>query len=376
MSRSERKSRGWKGGAVGVGLASTLIIAFAIAKPSFQLPKQNSEAHIAGPINGTVKRLEVRIGERIVQGENLLVLSDPGLEQQIQEAELALEQARASDLTAVAEPGMLGSIGSVTRTIWETPQVESHSPTKAIARTEPGQVPDTISPKIAEAKTKIANLEHLIASKETSLQDAEANLAASQSAIQDAEDRSSSIAKDRDRHQRLYDIGAIAKRKLDDVLSAATQAEVEVKAAIATAEDRKVQRDQVQKDLLDAKAELNKERIGLDSLQNQAVRVTQAPAEIENESRSGPARVLPRRRIAFGTSPESLAPITVKLVDSGDSAKDATIAALMEKVQTLRTQRERGILKSPVNGRITWIAPVGTQLKAGEVAVRIEQLSQ
>lgn len=373
MPRSDRKSKRWRGGAVGVGLASTLIIALAIAKPSFEQPKQLSETSISISFDGTVKRLEAGIGDDVVQGANLVVLSDPSLEEQIQEAELALEQARASDLTAVAEPGMLGSIGSVTRTIWETPRVEGHIHANVIAKAEPVRVPDTISPKIAEVMKKIASLEQVIVNKGTSLQDAEANLAASQSAVQDSEYRSSSIAKDRDRHQRLYDIGAIAKRKLDGVMSAATQAEVEVKAAIATAEDCKVQRDQVQKDLLEAMAELSKERIALESLQNQAVRVTQTPAEIETKPPSVPTRALPRRRIVLGSSPESLAPISVKLVDSGDSNKDATIAQLKEKLQTLRKQRERGILKSSVSGQITWISPVGTHLKAGEVAVRIEQ---
>lgn len=360
------KSRAFKGSMVVLALAATLIVAVALPRATVTIDAKPTEFEVAAKGAAEVKRLEVKVGDQVQPGAALLVLIDPAVEAEILQLENELKLLQLGTKQAVVEEGITGMIGSLPRVVWTntgslaTPPKSKPVDTSAIdgAVKQLDRQSQSVVVQIKELSADVESVEAAILEGNVTVVNAETDAKNAEQALDVAQ-------KEWDKLQRLYDMGAIPKKKLDASVEAfqAASADVATKKS-AVSEVSKNVRDLESRlaDLKDRLAKANKEITGLSA--KLASEKTKA-VELRKQKDETPSFMSPSRpvkKIVYGTAPETMAPLQVDLVDVEDPDKEAKILALQAKIAELRKKRDALRITAPVGGYVKSIVEPGTKV--------------
>lgn len=367
MHRPKPKLRAYKGPMVVLALAATLIVAFALPKAIQVVDEEPKEFEVASRWEAEVKRVEVKVGDRVEPGTPLLVLVDPKIESEILRLEDELKLANLASKEAVVETGMLGMIGTLPRVVWTEP-----TPVTSARKNNPA--PDTsavdsqvksLSSDSETASVKYKEISIDIEATEAAIQEANLKVVLAETDAKNAEQGMDAFQKEWDKQQRLYDIGAIAKKKLDasvEAFQTASSGLVEKKAAVKDAQAHVSSLEKQLSELKDQLVKLNKE---ISSLAAKLDLAKETATELRKQKDDIPSPLgvsRPVKKIVYGTAPESLAPVQVNLVDVEDPEKESKIAELKAKIFELRKRRDALRITSPVAGLVKSVIEPGTKV--------------
>lgn len=367
MRRLNPKFRAYKGPMVVLALAATLIVAFALPKAVQGDDDEPQTYEIASRWDAEVKRVEVKAGDRIEAGAPLLVLVDPTLEDEILRLENELKILTLGSKEAVVETGMLGSIGSLPRVVWTNSEpitaakIKTVTPdTSAIDSKVKGLSVDSESASVRAREVAVD-----VEAAEAAVGDALLKVQLAETDAKNAEQGMDAYQKEWDKQQRLYDIGAIPKKKLDASVEAFQTASADLVAKKSAVKDAQSNVSDLEKQLAELRAqlkELQKEVSGLSAKLDEA-KTKASELRKQKETTSLPVTTSrPTRKIVYGTAPESLAPVQVNLVDVEDPEKESKIAELRSKIVELRKKRDSLRITAPVAGFVKFVIEPGTKV--------------
>jgi hypothetical protein len=215
MGISTSNLRRNKGPAILVLLSATLIVAFAIPRtnPGRTEPEL---IELDSHWTATIKRNEVRAGDVVEPGQPLMVLIDAELESKISQAESELQQAMLGSKEAVVETEMLGMIGSLPRVTYEMPAYKSvtSGATTRPNRTETIQI-KPLETAVEQLAAQVDRIQIEVEAKSAQINEMAVNLDLAETDLRQAAEDLDLATKNRDKMLRLYDIGAIPKKRLD-----------------------------------------------------------------------------------------------------------------------------------------------------------------
>jgi hypothetical protein len=372
--------RGYRGSAILVASAVTLIAALAIPRASqIQQSPRPAPVDVSSKWTAEVKRSEVQVGNYVAVGDPLMVLTDSALEAEIAKLESEFKLAMLGTKEAVAEPGMLGMIGSMPRVTWTLPRGEIASPQTSTPQVAPQTATNQASPLQKDLDAAIARESKAsddIDAKEVELQEVVASVTQAETELSDIQTSDEASTKETAKLQRLYDMGAIPKRRLDAAISVSDQTTKDLVDAKARLEAAKTHQADLEKELADLRAMMAKLKSQLDELRSKlnADKAKISPAPTAPPKSEAPTQPKPVRRLVYGTSTESNAPVQVKLLDAEEPGEEQKIDTLHKKLLELKAKREELKIKATQAGRVTWIATPGTKLIPGAKIVTIEPL--
>ena len=382
MARSMAIFKAYKGPMVILALSATLIVAVALPKGASEQPKpQASTIEVDSQWNASVKRAVAKVGDEVEAGQELLILVDPKLESEILDLESQMKQAMLGTKVAVAEPGIIGGIGTVAKVVWETP---------AVSRPIESSLPPEVVKKSADPQTKIVesemdkivaaekSIEGKILAKDEDLKaatkivnGAEAEVITAQAAVD-----SSNI--EQERLQKLFDMGAIPKNQLDQAVAGGDAASEILAGAKKRFADANEKQESIQRDIIDLRAKLSVLRDDMETLRAKLAEIkdkadgtTRAITKVQRQPARAKA-LKPIKKIVYGTAPESMAPLQVKLVDDVDPKEATRIEALRKKILELRQKRDSLKVRAPRSGRITFIAAPGLEVGMYDRLVQLQ----
>lgn len=351
-----------------LALAATLIVAIALPRAAETIDPKPTEFEVAAKGSAEVKRLEVKVGDQVQPGTPLLVLIDPAVEDELLKLENELKLLQLGTKQAVVEEGITGSIGSLPRVVWTQTGSSLPAPTKS-KPVDTSAVDGAVKQLDGQSQSAAVQVKELavdVESVEAAIQEANVTVVNAETDVKNAEQSLEVSQKEWDKLQRLYDMGAIAKKKLDASVEAFQAASADVATKKSTAsEAAKNVRDLESRlaDLKDRLAKANKDVAGLNA--KLASEKTKA-AELRNQKVETPSLAAPSRpvkKIVYGSAvQETMAPLQVDLVDVEDPDKEAKILALQAKIAELRKKRESLRISAPVGGYVKSIVEPGTKV--------------
>lgn len=383
MPRPILKLGRYKGPVIVLVLSASLIAALAIPKVNTFIPAKQKPAFVMNSLaNGTIKRSEATVGQFVKVGDPLLVITDPALEAEILRLENELKLAMLGTKEVVVETGMLGMIGSLPRVVYETeeprdlPKQEiSTPPTSAPIRPKTASEIAAGEKLVDDAISKVFNVEVAFAAKEVEQQEANVKVSLAETDLMNAERGNGTATKEKERLQKLYDMGAIAKNKLDSGLATSEQTAKEVEEAKAKLAQARETQSSLEKQVAQLKTDLASLRSQLESLRAK-LKGVQAKVEPAKQALTpGTTITAPRRvkRIVYGTSPEaSNAPVEVNLVDSKDPTQDKRVEEIRAKLLALKKKRDALRVTADVAGVITFLVTPNTDIRSGDHLVTIQ----
>lgn len=360
------KSRAFKGSMVVLALATTLIVAIALPRATETIYPKPTEFEVAAKGSAEVKRLEVKVGDQVQPGSPLLVLIDPTVEEEILRLENELKLLQLGTKQAVVEEGITGMIGSLPRVVWtQTGSLATPPNSKPVDTSAIDGAVKQLDGQSQSMAVQVKELSADVESAEAAILEANVTVVNAETDAKNAEQALDVAQKEWDKLQRLYDMGAIPKKKLDASVEAfqAASADVATKKS-AVSEVSKNVRDLESRlaDLKDRLSKANKEISGLSA--KLASEKTKA-AELRKQKDENPSLMLPSRpvkKMVYGTAPETMAPLQVDLVDVEDPNKEAKILALQAKIADLRKKRDALRITAPVGGYVKSIVEPGTKV--------------
>ncbi len=364
----------YKGPAILVLLSASLIVAFAIPRTNFG-PTDPELIELDAHWTATVKRNEVQVGDVVEPGQPLMVLVDPDLESKISQVEAELKQAMLGSKEAVVETEMLGMIGSLPRVTYELPSNKSVNPGAQThsTRSETIQI-KPLETAVEQLAAQIDRIQIEVEAKSAQSSETAVNLDLADTDLRLAAENLDLATKNRDKMLRLYDIGAIPKKRLDAaesdlVLSLANKENATVKVAEVIALQNEIAaeivtlRDKQTKAIADLAAA--KQKLSTASIQAKKVFL-----EIPSVT---PSRLV--RKVVYGTSmSQNTAPLEVKLVDSIDPTQDQRVNEIRNRLMLLRSKRDALKVLAPVRGEVVEITAVGTQVARLDNLVKVKSI--
>lgn len=349
-----------------LALAATLIVAIAFPRESDVSEPKPTEFEVAAKGSAEVKRLEVKVGDQVQPGSPLLVMIDPVLEDEILKLENELKLLQLGTKEAVVEEGISGSIGSLPRVVWtQTGSLPAPTTAKPIDTSAVDGAVKRLDGQSRSATIQAKELAVDVESVEAAIQDAHGTVVNAETDVRNAEQALEVTQKDWDKLQRLYDMGAIPKKKLDASVEAFQQASGDLASKkTAASEAGKNVRD-LESRLSDLKERLAKANKDLANLGAKLTAEKSKAAELRKQKTETPALATPSKpvkKIVYGTAPEPMVPLQVDLVDVEDPDKEAKILALQAKIADLRKRRESLRISAPVGGYVKSIVEPGTKV--------------
>ncbi|MBC8064970.1 MAG: hypothetical protein H7Y17_09080 [Chlorobia bacterium] len=380
MPQSASNLRPYKGPAIVLALATTLIVALAIPRAiNFEPVKQPTILKSLWAAD--VKRSEFQVGDHVKVGDLMLVLTDPALEAEVARLENELKLAQLGTKEAVADSGMLGMIGSLPRVIWEMPSkpiAKGPIEPKTMAATTPSAAPEVsaLEKQADQLVSSSFNKEIDIEGKNAELQDATVAITLAESSVEPAQTANEASEKDRQRLQKLYDMGAIAKNKLDAGLVSKEQAAQDLEAAKSAVVEAKKKQADLEKELADLKSQLATLKSQLGAVRTKLTEAkSKVKVPIESQRTETPSTIEQKRvrKVVYGTaSGVSMEPLEVKLVDSTDPDQAKRIEEIRAKLIGLKAKREVLKIKATVTGRVESIAAASSRVVIGEKLFTIQ----
>ncbi len=356
--------RAFKGPMIVLALAATLIVAFALPRTAPVLDQPSTDFEIESKWDAEVKRIEAQVGDRVEPGDPLLVLIDPKLEEEILRLEDELKLAMLGTKEVVVEEGMTGLIGNLPQVIWTTPEpVKSKS--APIDTSSADAAVKQISKKLAEADVQAKELAVEAQATDANLEEAKLAATLAETDVRNAEQGIDPAQKERDKLQRLYDMGAIPKKRLDAAIVALELASADAAAKKAAVMETQARIATLEKQIADQKASLSKlekERADLAEMLDAAKAKVADLHKLKDETPSLAPTSQPTKKIVYGTAPENFAPVQVNLVDAEDPEQETKIAELRAKILELRKKRDILRITAPVGGTVKSIIEPGTKV--------------
>lgn len=377
--------RNYRGPAIAVGLGVSLIAAFAI--PAYlQPPKvEPVRVELRSDLPGTVEIVPTQVGQTVKKGDVLVQLSDSNLELQLMAAQQEYDQAETAGKTPIVEPGMLGGIGTV-RTFVSQPQriPTTPLPAKEISSVTAPDPKATAALKSAQTSldAKPAEVEKLTQAM-TATQAEKDELAKAQAdaqnALADATARQGQAVKDIERMTHLYDIGGVAYKKVNAAKAAKDTADADIVTAQKQIDDLKAKADDLDRRLSEASANILKAKKDLETLSHKVAELdakAKAAPVVEQAKPTAPPLMAAKRRVYFSTAPiGSTAPVTVKLVESEDPAKQKAVETTHDKLVRLKGLREKLSIEAPFDARIVKILiHKGDQVSKDSIVIVLEPI--
>jgi hypothetical protein len=380
MARSVAILKAYKGPMVILALSATLIVALALPRGASEKPTpQASTIEVDSQWNASVKRAVAKVGDEVEAGQELLILVDSKLEAEILDLESQLKQAMVGTKVAVAEPGIIGGIGTVAKVVWETPAVSgpiaASPPPEVVRKSADPQI------KVVESEMdKIVAAEKIIDSKILA-KDEELKVATKAANGAEAEVITAQAAVDasnieQERLQKLFDMGAIPKNQLDQAVAGGDAASEVLSGAKKRFADANSKQEAIQRDIIELRAKLSVLRDDMESLRAKLAEIKDKSDTVSTTiPKRQPARMtapIPVRKVVYGSAAESMAPLQVKLVDDVDPKEATRIEALRKKILELRQKREALKIRAPRSGRITFIAAPGLEVGMYDRLIQIQ----
>ncbi|MCC7229052.1 MAG: biotin/lipoyl-binding protein [Fimbriimonadaceae bacterium] len=363
--------------AIAAGLAISLIAAFAI--PLAIAPRVEPVVppiEVVAKSDGTVADLRVSDDAVVKKGDVLLILENKALDESIKQLEAKIEQLKLDTKTVVVDTSMLGAIGTMPiryqapkQTTIPTPKPHLESPDFSKELAASGKALDGLAARLKQAQADATEKRDQIEEASGGISQAQDEMDAAKTAIDPAD-------KELEKSKRLYDIGAIAKRKLDSSEAASQVAHDRADSAAKALADANSRKSELEADL----KKLNDE---VETLLSKLADAQTKLAAVEKKSRevqpAPPATMmerqieLPKRRIAFGTAPiGSTAPLPVKLVDDSTPKEEQTLEQLEAQLKALKQKKDDLIIRSPLSGTVELKKSIlGSELKSGQVILQI-----
>lgn len=372
---SERKNS-YRGPAITLGLAATLIAALALPYYVGSPSPASTAMSLRSAAAGYVADVQVGVGQVVQKGDVLVRLSDTDLQAQIAQAQHELNILLGSSKTAVAEP-ILGGIGTVPRVVMIPVKDENPLPAEPIASAPSKPVAD---PTLAAAKKQLASTQDEIAKAETpglqaQLDDAKGLLSASQEALASAQAAQAVALKESDRMQKLFDMGAVAKRRSDAAKLTLESSNTEVTTQQERVNEAQAKVSDLQKQIDGAAARLETLKAKLAEL-NAKIAELSKKADTPAPTPAAPAHEAPKfvRKVVMSSAPiGSTAPLSVKLVDSEDPALQKKIDEAKAKLEALKTKLADLEIKAPFAGIVAKVlVKPGDAVTAASILVQVE----
>lgn len=356
--------RAFKGPMIVLALSATLILAFALPRNDAAFDPPATEFEVESQWDAEVKRVEAQVGDRVEPGDPLLVLIDPKLEEEILRLEDELKLAMLRTKEAVVEEGMTGLIGNLPQVIWTTPEpVKLKS--APIDTSDADAAVKQISKELAEADVQAKELAVDAQAADANLDEAKLAATLAETDARNAEQGIDPAQKERDKLQRLYDMGAIPKKRLDAAVVALELVSADAaakKAAVSEAQARIATLEKQAADQKASLARLEKERTDLLAKLDAAKAKAAELRKQKDETPSLVSTPQPVKKIVYGTVPENLAPVQVALVDVDDPDQEAKVAELRAKILELRKKRDILRITAPIGGIVKSIIEPGTKV--------------
>ncbi len=368
MHPQKPKSRVLRAPMIVLALAATLIVAIALPKVGTDEESAAKEIEITSRWDAEVKRVDIAVGDKVEAGTPLVTLIDPKLEEEILQLENELKLTMLGTKEAVVEEGISGGIGSLPRVVWSNP-----APAPLPKKTPPvdtsaveGQV-KTLSGQADAGQVLIKELSADKEVAEASAQEARVSLGLAETDVRNAESRLSDLEKDWDKMQRLYDMGAIPKKKLDASVEAFQSASADVvslKDKVSSVQATIRDFEKVVSDLKDRILKANKDLADMNKKIDLAKNKASELRKVKNDAPSEVVDAKPVKRIIYGSisTEESHAPLQVNLVDVEDPNKEARIAQLRTKILELRKKRDALRIVAPATGYVQSVIEPGTKV--------------
>jgi hypothetical protein len=388
MSYAVSNLRRYRGPVIILLLAATLIAALAIPRQNLSIDRATKPIEVVSNSDAIVKRVTHAVGDQVTVGEPLVVLSDPKLDAEINKLEDELKLAMLDTKIAVAEPAMTGLIGSLPRVVWETPEpsptVTSTAKTSSpVAYSAKDAAPvDTAEKKALEKQaddlvSKSFNKDVAIEAANTELLETGGSVKAMEAKLAEAEKSRAAADAEKAKLEKLYDMGAIPKNKLDVRVEASSQAVQAINDTTAKLDSAKARQSDLEKQIAQLKMDLAELRKQLDDVRSKMNSVkAKVPTSVAPTSEpviSKPApRVKPVKKIVYGTAPESLAPVHVNLVDAPSETADQRIAAIRQKLIELKNLRDSLTIRAATSGKLLTLVQPGFQVARGAVLATID----
>ena len=388
MSYAVSNLRRYRGPVIILLLAATLIAALAIPRQSRSIDRATNPIEVVSNSDAIVKRVSHAVGDQVTVGEPLVVLSDPKLDAEINKLEDELKLAMLDTKIAVAEPAMTGLIGSLPRVVWETPEpsptvtspAKTSSPVAFLAK-DAASV-DTAEKKALEKQaddlvSKSFNKDVAIEAANTELLETGGSVRSMEAKLAEAEKSRAAADAEKAKLEKLYDMGAIPKNKLDAGVEASSQAVQAINDTTAKLDSAKARQSDLEKQIAQLKMDLAELRKQLDDVRSKMNSVkAKVPTSVAPTSEpviSKPApRVKPVKKIVYGTAPESLAPVHVNLVDAPSETADQRIAAIRQKLIELKNLRDSLTIRAAMSGKLLTLVQPGFQVARGAVLATID----
>lgn len=383
-NESNSKIGRYRGPAITVGLALSLIAALAI--PSYVAHTSEPDlpqVEVVTQEAGAVDQVHVQEGQWVHEGATLAVLKSDELDAQIQSVKEALEKAKIHEKVAVAEEPILGSIGTVRRVV-EVPASPSETDAPTLlppVKTEDPQVSAEIAKleKESAEKTKaLKTIQSDLTSNQDQLEEFNGLQSIAQGSVDNALSAQVAVQKEVDRMSRLYDMGAIARRKRDATIAAKDSAD----SVVVEAEKRL---EEVKKSISQVKETISTQQKTIQGIQDRIQEIKSSLADLENRRfvvrpASTPAPTKPKiqKKVIYGSVgvQASTAPVKVNLIDIDDPKNEEQIVALTKELQDLEAKKEQLVVRASHSGRIVKVLKTkGSNLEPGQ-ALFVLQLTQ
>jgi|GEM_PF-4440339 len=373
----------YRGPAITVGLGATLIAAFAI--PSYVAPPPAAkpiEADLKTQFGGTVAGVLVQPGQVVHKGDLLVRISDEDLTSRLTAAQKDLTAAQTEGKVPVVEPPMLGGIGTVRTVVREAPGPSVKLPpvTASVTVADP-KVAAALNKAKAALKSKpdeIAKLSQDVTTAQSNLEETKQAVTTAQQTVASATDKQTVAQKELDRSNHLYEMGAIAHKKVDAVQAAKVAADAAVSAANDDLTAAKAKIDDLQKQVADKSAQALKAKNDLDALTAQV-------ADLESKLNSQVVKTVPSpkpeiqvpktKRVIFTTAAPigSTAPLAVKLVPTNDPTKQKALDDATRRVQALTDQVQKLGMAAPFDAKIVKVlVRPGDHITPGSILIVLE----
>jgi len=359
---------------LGLALGCTLLASVAIPLTSRHTNPAPIELDLKSPIDGQVLTTHVSEGSYVRRGQLIARLDDTTIRTRIAELEQEIKSLEAGNKTPVVDSPILGSIGTMPRVVYTNDPLPAKEISKSVQTVVEQVNPERSAAEknLAEFDAEVGPQQKALDAKQGALDESTAAVAAAKSAVETANGQKEKATQELARAQKLFDVGAIAKQKLDAAVAAESSADSELIAR--------------QKDLDDAQSRLDAAKASFDEAstkyaglaaerQRLLVKVNQIPEKVsKTETRVVPdlvPRSLPKRRIVFATAPiGSTAPVSVKLVDSNSPGIEAQVQSRQELIRKLRDELDRLEIRAPVDGYVgEMFARPGRQTVTGQVLI-------
>lgn len=357
--------RALRGPMIVLALSATLILAFALPRNNAAYDPPSTDVEIESRWDSEVKRVEVQVGDRVEPGDPLLVLIDPKLEEEILRLENELKLAMLGTKEVVVEEGMTGLIGNLPRVVWTTPEAvkPTNVPAAPVDTSAADAAVSRISRELAVIDVQTKELSADADVVEANLAEANLAITLAETDARNAEQGVAPAEKERDKLQRLYDMGAIPKKRLDAAVATLELITADAAAKKAAVSDAQARVAALEKQVSELQARLTKlgsERTELAGSLGEAQAKAAELRKLKDETPLPRPAAQPVKKMVYGTAPESLAPLQVNLVESDDPDQEAKVAELRAKVLALRKKRDALRITAPVGGVVKFVIEPGT----------------